>query len=69
MSVCHTKGVLQPLVRKRTIGLEPDRNHPGFSNRTQVITVGSVREPRILYQVIIEILKQCNAVHERTIFT
>lgn len=39
MSVCHTKGVLQPLVRKRTIGLEPDRNHSGYSGSIQVITV------------------------------
>ncbi len=39
MSVCQTKRALQPLVCKRNISLETDRNHPGAGGSIQVITV------------------------------
>ena len=57
MSVCHTKGVLQPLVRKRTIRLETDRNHPGYAGSIQVITVDTACVSRIQNLFIIERLK------------
>ena len=57
MSVCHTKGVLRPLVRKRTILLETDRNHPGYDGSIQVITVDTAVVSRVQNLFIIERLK------------
>ncbi len=57
MSVCQTKGALQPLACKRTISLETDRNHPGHSCSIQVITVDTAFASRIQNLFIIEMLK------------